>query len=115
MQRIMVTGGAGFIGSALVRQLIRETADEVLVLDALTYAGNLASLREVGAGLQISPNAVRVIAALGLWPRFEAISARSDRVELRDSVGRQVAGAGRILRPARRPPWRRRRDPRPRR
>jgi len=49
MQRIMVTGGAGFIGSALVRQLIRESEHEVLVLDALTYAGNLASLRDVDA------------------------------------------------------------------
>ena len=49
MQRIIVTGGAGFIGSALVRQLIRESEHEVLALDALTYAGNLASLRDVDA------------------------------------------------------------------
>ena len=47
--RIMVTGGAGFIGSALVRYLIKEVAAEVLVYDKLTYAGNLASLELVAS------------------------------------------------------------------
>ncbi|MDD1510005.1 dTDP-glucose 4,6-dehydratase [Pseudomonas sp. CNPSo 3701] len=45
--RILVTGGAGFIGSALIRHLINDTDHEVLNLDKLTYAGNLESLREV--------------------------------------------------------------------
>jgi len=42
--KIIVTGGAGFIGSAVVRYLINNTTDEVLVIDKLTYAGNLESL-----------------------------------------------------------------------
>jgi dTDP-glucose 4,6-dehydratase len=45
--KIIVTGGAGFIGSALVRHLIGRTDHEVLVIDKLTYAGNLASLASV--------------------------------------------------------------------
>lgn len=47
--RILVTGGAGFIGSALVRRLIEHTDHEVLVFDKLTYAGNLNSLGPVKA------------------------------------------------------------------
>ncbi len=47
--KILVTGGAGFIGSALTRYLIQETSHHVLNVDALTYAGNLTSLREVEA------------------------------------------------------------------
>ncbi|VVP99661.1 dTDP-glucose 4,6-dehydratase 2 [Pseudomonas fluorescens] len=45
--RILITGGAGFIGSALIRHLIGNTAHEVLNLDKLTYAGNLESLRSI--------------------------------------------------------------------
>ncbi|MEO9700618.1 dTDP-glucose 4,6-dehydratase [Marinobacter alexandrii] len=45
--KLLVTGGAGFIGSAVIRHIIRNTRDEVVNLDKLTYAGNLESLAEV--------------------------------------------------------------------
>ncbi len=44
---IFVTGGAGFIGSALVRFLINETNNHVINFDKLTYAGNLESLKSI--------------------------------------------------------------------
>ena len=49
MNRIIVTGGAGFIGSAVVRHIIQNTSDEVCVIDKLTYAGNLESLALVSS------------------------------------------------------------------
>lgn len=46
-RRILITGGAGFIGSAVVRHIIKNTEDEVCVVDKLTYAGNLESLATI--------------------------------------------------------------------
>ena len=50
MKTILVTGGAGFIGSCFVRQCIAERPVQVVNLDKLTYAGNLDSLRSVENG-----------------------------------------------------------------
>ncbi len=47
MKRVLVTGGAGFISSGIVRYLLESTPYEVVSLDALTYAGNLENLADV--------------------------------------------------------------------
>ncbi|WP_445396757.1 dTDP-glucose 4,6-dehydratase [Zobellella sp. An-6] len=51
MRNILITGGAGFIGSAVIRHIIQHTPDAVVNVDKLTYAGNLESL----AGVMDSP------------------------------------------------------------
>lgn len=45
--KLLITGGAGFIGSAVVRNIIENTKNEAIVIDSLTYAGNLGSLNVV--------------------------------------------------------------------
>lgn len=47
MKRILVTGGAGFISSNMIRHLLHQTSHDVVTMDALTYAGNMANLADV--------------------------------------------------------------------
>ncbi len=55
MKRLLVTGGAGFIGSAFVRRRLLATDDSIVVLDKLTYAGSRANLAEVENDPRIAP------------------------------------------------------------
>ena len=47
MKRILITGGSGFIGSALIQYIINHTQDSVINIDKLTYAANQSALKEV--------------------------------------------------------------------
>ena len=47
MERLIITGGAGFIGSAVTKYLIKNTPHQIVVLDKLTYAGNINTLKEI--------------------------------------------------------------------
>jgi dTDP-glucose 4,6-dehydratase len=64
--KILVTGGAGFIGSAVIRHLIRHTDNVVVNLDKLTYAGNLESLTEVADSPRYSFEQVDIVDRLAL-------------------------------------------------
>ena len=52
--RIIITGGAGFIGSAVIRYIINNTKDIVMNVDKLTYAGNLDNLKSVASNNRYS-------------------------------------------------------------
>jgi len=78
METIIVTGGAGFIGSAVVRHLIGHTDHEVVVVDKLTYAGNLESLSEVDDSPRYHFEQVDICDPAGLRRVFERY--RPDRV-----------------------------------
>jgi dTDP-glucose 4,6-dehydratase len=71
-RRLLVTGGAGFIGSAVVRHAIRERDDHVLVVDKLTYAGNLDSLTPVSNDPRYAFVRADVAAAAKMRELFEA-------------------------------------------
>lgn len=82
--RAVTVIGAGVAGLTVALAMARR-GTRVHVLE---QAG---ALREVGAGLQISPNAVRVLDALGLGPAFDAVSLASQGVRMWDARGRAVA------------------------
>jgi dTDP-glucose 4,6-dehydratase len=93
--KILVTGGAGFIGSAVCRLLIGETRDKVINVDKLTYAGTLTSVAEVSD----SPDHVFIRADVADRAAIQAIfeSHRPDAVlhlAAESHVDRSIAGAG---------------------
>ncbi|HGN9087162.1 dTDP-glucose 4,6-dehydratase [Klebsiella quasipneumoniae] len=68
--KILVTGGAGFIGSAVVRHIIENTQDEVRVMDCLTYAGNLESLAPVAGNERYSFSQTDITDAAAVVAQF---------------------------------------------
>lgn len=68
--KILVTGGAGFIGSAVVRHIINHTQDTVCVVDCLTYAGNLESLASVEKSSRYSFSRTDITDAVGISALF---------------------------------------------
>jgi dTDP-glucose 4,6-dehydratase len=68
--RVLVTGGAGFIGSAVCRHFILNLGHEVVVLDKLTYAGNLNSLALVASDARYAFEQLDICDAFGLKTIF---------------------------------------------
>lgn len=93
--KILVTGGAGFIGSAVCRLLLGETGDQVVNVDKLTYAGTLTSVAEVSD----SPDYAFVQADIADRAAVQAIfdTHRPDAVlhlAAESHVDRSISGAG---------------------
>lgn len=92
--RVLVTGGAGFIGSALVRYLVLERGAEVLNVDKLTYAGNLSSLTAVADDPRYRFLRADICDASAMCEAFETF--RPDRVmhlAAESHVDRSITGA----------------------
>lgn len=69
--KYLITGGAGFIGSAVIRHLIQNTEHEVINLDKLTYAGNLESLQDVSNSMRYHFEQVDICDAVEVERVFE--------------------------------------------
>src|SRR2546429_7899070 len=68
--RVLITGGAGFIGSAVCRHFVLALGHEVVVVDKLTYAGNLNSLAPVASNARYTFEKLDICDASGLRALF---------------------------------------------
>lgn len=98
MRTVLVTGGAGFIGSAVIRHLIGATDLKVINVDKLTYAGNLANLAAVSASPRYAFERVDICDGAAL----EEIFARHDpdailHLAAESHVDRSIAGAAAFI------------------
>lgn len=98
MSTLLVTGGAGFIGSAVVRKLVRETDHTVVNVDKLTYAGNLESLDGVDASPRYAFEHVDVADAAAVRGVFERHQPNGVlHLAAESHVDRSIDGPGAFL------------------
>lgn len=96
--KILVTGGAGFIGSALVRHIIQDTDHEVAVLDKLTYAGNLESLSPVSDSARYAFHQIDICDATAVREALSMIQPQLVmHLAAESHVDRSIDGAGEFI------------------
>jgi dTDP-glucose 4,6-dehydratase len=96
--RIIVTGGAGFIGSAVCRHLITETDAYVVNLDKLTYAGNLESLRTVSGNSRYRFAKVDICDEASVRSLFDEVSPEAVlHLAAESHVDRSITGSRRFI------------------